>query len=113
MANANIGKSYLDINYIKYYDSCTNVSDKRFKTNINPISYEQALNFVINAKPVSYELIDSPLNVHHGMVAQDIKKYVNIQKNWGLVQEDGDGFLSLNYIEMIPDMIVVMQQLVK
>ena len=47
------------------------------------------------------------------MVAQDIKKYVNIQKNWGLVQEDGDGFLSLNYIEMIPDMIVVMQQLVK
>lgn len=113
IANANIGKSYLDINYIKYYDSCTNVSDKRFKTNINPISYEQALNFVINAKPVSYELIDSPLNVHHGMVAQDIKKYVNIQKNWGLVQEDGDGFLSLNYIEMIPDMIVVMQQLVK
>ena len=113
VANANIGKSFLDINYIKYYDSLTNASDRRFKTNIKPISYEQASDLILNAKPVSYELIDSPINVHHGMVAQDIKKYVNIQKNWSLVQEDKEGYLSLNYIEMIPDMIVVIQQLVR
>lgn len=107
---ANVGKIYVDTNYVIYYDSCTKASDKRLKTNIKTLTYDRAKKIILNSRPVTYEKVESPTLVHHGLVAQEVEK-LELEKNWQLVLTDKNGYRSIDYIELIPDLIAMVQGL--
>lgn len=108
-----------------YASSFNTGSDYRLKTNINSLSGKKTLDNVSQMNVVSYNLKqrevlltdsttallypeDSPLlaNEHFGLIAQELKElYPN------LVTEGTDGYLSINYIEIIPLLIQSIQEL--
>lgn len=107
-------------------NSTSYTSDLRFKENIRPL--DNALENLMKIKPFQYTFIqnkgnkendslnvnvnkDNSINynfdnkIHFGLIAQDIQKiYPN------LVTEDEKGYLSLNYVELIPIMINAIQK---
>lgn len=106
-------------------NSTTYTSDVRFKENILPINNQ--LNSLLKLKTYQYTFIQSEHfigdslsvnankeyhvdynfdnNLHYGLMAQDIEKiYPN------LVTRDENGYLSLNYTELIPILISSIQE---
>lgn len=105
-----------------------NTSDKRYKKNIVDIDSKKALTNVIQMLPVEYNLnqvyIDSKgestktsqgvfdeksqvfHKKHYGLIAQDLQKLYP-----DLVYEDGNGYLSINYIGIIPLLIESIKEL--
>jgi hypothetical protein len=103
-------------------------SDKRFKKNIFSINSTQSLNGILALNPVEYNLeqryyktpkdsakTETPyfddksqlfLKKHYGLIAQDLKKIYP-----DLVYEDADGYLSVNYIGIIPLLIQSVKEL--
>ena len=88
-------------------------SDLRFKNDIRDID-ESAIKALLSLHPVTYTFKrDSMLyldegeekRTHYGMVAQEVKKVLP-----ELVNEDGAGYLSINYIELIPLLVNVIQK---
>lgn len=106
--------------------SLNNVSDYRLKRNIENIS-SKSVNNVLKLIPVHYNLnqvyieeqsdtVSSPYGffseetdfekLHYGLIAQDVQQVFP-----ELVSEDGNGYLSVNYIELIPILISAVQNL--
>ncbi len=106
-------------------NSTTYTSDQRFKENIQPINNQlsnllrlktyqytfiQSERFVGDSLSVNANKEDHPdynfdSNLHYGLMAQDIEKiYPN------LVAKDENGYLSLNYTELIPILISSIQE---
>lgn len=56
------------------------VSDRRTKKDIEPLSLEEALDFVENVKPVKYRLKneDESKNKHSGYIAQSLKNHIDL-----------------------------------
>lgn len=92
-------------------------SDYRLKQDIKPIS-EQSIPSVVKLNPVSYMLKADSVHFnyekesqevsmpHFGLIAQEVREiYPN------LVYEAADGYLSVNYTELIPLLIHDMKQL--
>lgn len=131
--NGNIGVGNIGDNSFKMWiggnlrvNSTSYTSDLRFKENIRPL--DNALENLMKIKPFQYTFIqnkgnkendslnvnvnkDNSINynfdnkIHFGLIAQDIQKiYPN------LVTEDEKGYLSLNYVELIPIMINAIQK---
>lgn len=104
-------------------NSVTQTSDYRLKHDIQPVGAEalagiMALNpveFMYNQRQLEcgdtvvnlYEE-DSPIlkNKHYGLIAQELQKVYP-----DLVIEEGDGYLSVNYIELIPLLIQSVKEL--
>lgn len=80
-------------------------SDIRYKTNIKEIDKKKSMKLITNLNPISYELegIDGK---HRGLSAQEVEK-VMIQTNQKnqIYSIDKNGRYSLNYTELIPDLI--------
>lgn len=88
-----------------YYN---NTSDRRQKKQIEELSAERAKSFIMALKPVRYQYKEYDIGrVHHGMIAQDVQKAM--QDDWDVVRQDSEGMLSLNYIEIIADLIKTVQ----
>lgn len=84
---------------IKYTGVLTDVSDKRLKTNISPL--KSALERIRQIYTYSYSMLRDPnQRIEYGLIAQELQKIVP-----ELVYEQVDGFLSVNYIGLIPWLI--------
>lgn len=89
-----------------------NTSDERLKTDIKPISEDEAIAFIMAQEPVAFKWADVEENeifnheeVHHGLIAQRVQK---TSPSWDVVAGDGNT-LGLRYREMIADLIRVAQ----
>ena len=78
--------------------------------------------FIKSLKPAKYtykkEMLDKGVNInktHFGVMAQDIKKYLNSisDEDFNIIQYDEDGIMMVNYIELIGPMIKTIQELEK
>ena len=103
-------------------------SDRRYKRNIADLSPKTALSNILLMNPVEYNLkqmyvkskgdsavVERPLydeksqlfqKKHYGLVAQDLQKLYP-----DLVYEDNNGYLSVNYIGLIPLLIESIKEL--
>lgn len=103
-------------------------SDKRYKKNIAKISARTSLDNVLRMQPVEYNLlqiymkskgdstvVERPIydeksqlfqKKHYGLIAQDLQKMYP-----DLVYEDANGYLSVNYIGIIPLLIESIKEL--
>lgn len=103
-------------------------SDKRYKKNILALSSNSTLNILLQMQPVEYNLAqiymkskgdtavvekalyDEKSQVfkkkHYGLIAQDLQKLYP-----DLVYEDENGYLSINYIGIIPLLIESIKEL--
>lgn len=92
-------------------------SDYRLKENI--VNLENSVAGAINdLRPVSYTYKVDSTNVvygegakemkmtHYGLIAQDVQRLFP-----NLVYEGGDGYLSINYVELVPVLILYVQEL--
>ena len=88
-------------------------SDRRLKKNIVALDKEKTANFIYSLEPSEYEYIyDDKGTRRHGLIAQDVLTAMG-DETWGLYGEqeerDGSRYATLDYSELIPDLIAVMQ----
>lgn len=92
-------------------------SDSRLKENIDNLDHSLT-SMVKDLRPISYTYRQDSTNIvygesekemkktHYGLIAQDVQRLFP-----NLVYEGGDGYLSINYIELIPVLIMSIQEL--
>lgn len=88
-------------------------SDRRLKKDIKLLDKSEAANFVYSLQPSEYVYIyDNKNTCHHGLIAQDVLASME-DGTWGLYGEqeerDGSKYATLNYSELIPDLISTVQ----
>ena len=86
----------------------TNISDSRFKEEIEPL--EMGLETLSKINPKQYFLKNDPLHVtHFGIVADALQSVIPnlVYTN----EQDNDNLLSINYIELIPVLINAVNEL--
>lgn len=131
-------EAYIPGRYAGYFNGQTRVngnfyatavystSDSRLKTNISNVEHS-SLKKIQDLQPIQFtwNRIENPHcsdtttvkrtllsedvdyeRQHYGFLAQDVQKLYP-----ELVQEDGDGYLSINYIELIPLLVQAVQEL--
>ena len=108
-----VGETYVDGNLTTY--SFYNLSDMRLKSNVTPLSqlsWEQSpLAKLQNLEVIEYNLkrpstMKASEKRHYGVSAQELQElYPN------LVKEGQDGYLTVNYIEMVPLLLRSIQEL--
>lgn len=93
--------------------SVSTSSDIRFKDNISDIE-SSVLKSLASLRPVSYTFKRESMiylnegeeeRTHYGFIAQDVKEILP-----DIVSEDGAGYLSVNYVELIPLLIQAVKQ---
>lgn len=96
-----ISKYKLSVNGDVYAKSYQTASDERLKTNIRPLSGD----LLYNINGISYKKKNQPdKSVYFGFVAQEVQKvYPEI------VSIDDKGYLSINYLSLIPVCIEAMK----
>lgn len=81
-------------------------SDIRLKNNIKNINEDKSMNIINNLTPIEYTYKSDEKTFHRGLSAQEVE---NVLKNNGIKKEifeiNKEGYYSLNYIELIPDLI--------
>ena len=113
--------SFVNTNYAGYFNgnvkvtgtltatTVTQTSDSRFKENISSMQSDEVMNVLSRLNPVSYtfrndsNLFYSPEKAsatHYGLIAQEVQQILP-----EMVYEDGAGYLSINYTELIPLLI--------
>lgn len=86
--------------------SLSNTSDERKKESIETITNETANHIIDNIKPVKFIFKeDKSKQTHYGVIAQQVQQIAP-----ELITTSSDGFLSMNYIELIPLLINKVQQ---
>ena len=88
------------------YDGYHRQSDRRSKENIENIDEKQSIKIITDLKPVTYNYIDIK-NKQRGLIAQDVKETLNKNGVEDMVyyhNKENDRY-SLNYEELIPDLI--------
>lgn len=114
------------VNGTMYATSTSHTSDARLKTNITPVKTD-AVSKVKELRPIQFQwqqvedvVIEDSVAVkvphfssdtdfkreHYGLSAQDVQKLFP-----ELVEQDGAGYLSVNYVELIPLLIKAVQEL--
>ena len=68
------------------------------------------LNFILNLKPVSYNLIGGNNKSSYGFLAQDVEKIVGVETNIVSTDESKDHIKSLRYTEFIGPMVKAIQE---
>jgi hypothetical protein len=86
--------------------SIFNTSDICLKDNIIPISYDKQVN-VLNLNPIEFTFkTDKENKIHYGFLAQEVEKiYPELVKDRDL------GYKTVNYIEMIPLLLLKMKDM--
>lgn len=114
------------VNGTFYYTNMQATSDARLKTNISDVKLE-AVSQLKELHPVQFQwkqvedvIVEDSVTIktihfsndidfnkrHYGLIAQDVQKLFP-----ELVEESGDGYLSVNYMELIPILIQAVQDL--
>ena len=90
------------------YANVQGISDRRIKKNIRELSEQDAVNFIMGCEPVKFEYVEGnyPPGVHHGLVAQDVRKIAN---DWAVVGGSEDTMYAIGYTEIIADLIKTVQ----
>ncbi len=95
---------------INYSGNLTNISDQRYKTNVQTLS--GSLSKVSSLRGVSYQFNQSGFpeknfddKTHLGFIAQEIQKIFP-----ELVSTDQNGFLAVNYVGLIPVLVSAIQE---
>lgn len=86
-------------------------SDARLKENIEEI--ENGLDLINNLRPVKYTYIseaESPI-INYGLIAQEVRPFVEENSNIVNGQETEDEYLSLEYIQFIAPLIAAVKEL--
>lgn len=87
----------------------TNVSDRRFKTNIAPIA--SGLDVIMNLKPVSYNMKNSAdTRLNWGFIAQDVEQLVGTNNAVVTVGTDKDRSLGLRYSDFVAPLVKAVQE---
>ena len=89
-------------------------SDIRLKNNISNISQEKSLNIINNLTPIEFTYKADEKEYHRGLSAQEVEQVLKdngIEKEIYEIRENGD--YSLNYSELIPDLINCIKYLTK
>ena len=88
--------------------SIFNTSDKNHKEEIQQISDSKIEN-LFNLEPVEYKFkTDSKKIVHYGLIAQDVEKVYP-----ELINDSNLGFKTVNYMELIPLLLLKMKNMQK
>jgi hypothetical protein len=97
------------------YPSCSNVSDRRIKTDITRLKGANGLVAINALRPISYYWKDPKKGSGEqiGFVAQDVRDvFPQAVINTGIITKDApDGILSLNYSALTAPMVLAIQQL--
>jgi hypothetical protein len=97
------------------FPSCSNVSDKRIKTDIAALSPAAGLAAIGTLRPVSYRWKDAKMGQGQqiGLLAQDVRAvFPQLVTNTGSVTKDApDGVLALNYSALAAPIVLAIQQL--
>ena len=83
-------------------------SDRRLKKDIETIDAADAMNFVMQLRPVKYRMKSDEEHLRFGFIAQEVKEIDDEHSE--LVMEDGSEYLNLNYTDMIADLVKVVQE---
>ncbi|HMJ70984.1 MAG TPA: tail fiber domain-containing protein [Cyclobacteriaceae bacterium] len=87
----------------------TNVSDRRMKTNIQPI--ENGLDLIMKMKPMSYNMkSSSDQRTNWGFIAQDIEALVGTNNAVVTVSADKDRSLGLRYTDFVAPLVKAVQE---
>jgi hypothetical protein len=87
----------------------TALSDRRFKTNIQPM--DKGLAFIMQLKPVSYLIKNtSDTRTNWGFIAQDIENLVGTDNAVLTIGQDSERTLGLRYTDFISPMVKAMQE---
>ena len=83
-------------------------SDKKLKEDIEPISHSK-IEKLLDLEPVEYKLkTDIKKKKHYGLIAQDIEEIYP-----ELINDNNLGFKSVNYMELIPLILLKMKNMQK
>lgn len=93
-----------------YYTNMHSNSDRKLKEDITYIDINKSAELVYSLKPVSYRYKSNNSILHHGLIAQDVEESA-LYDTWDVVSESYEGNKTLNYVEMIADLIATVQQL--
>jgi hypothetical protein len=97
------------------YPSCSNVSDKRIKTDIANLLPASGLTAINALRPVSYKWKDARTGTEQqiGLIAQDVRTvFPQVVTNTGIITKDApDGILALNYSALTAPIVLAIQQL--
>lgn len=89
-------------------------SDIRLKNNISNIEQQTSMNIINNLTPIEFTYKADETEYHRGLSAQEVEQVLNnngIEKEIYEIRENGD--YSLNYSELIPDLINCIKYLTK
>lgn len=105
--------------YEKWNWAYQQVSDKRLKTDIKEIDHNVSKKIVSSIKPVSYKWADAEetqsldrTHYNYGFIAQDVKDSLDNaeEKDYSMVSDGENGYLTLQYIQLIPHLVNVVNQ---
>jgi hypothetical protein len=85
--------------------SIFNTSDARLKNNIKEITKEDMEN-LFSLNPINFKYIKNSKKTHYGFLAQDVEKIFP-----QLVENNNDGYKTVNYQELIPLMLAKMRDM--
>lgn len=80
-------------------------SDRRIKADITDLEHSEE--FVEALRPMRFKYTDRD-GYHHGFIAQDVQEA--LKDDCAIVMEDEDGMLSVNYAEIVADLVGVVQK---
>lgn len=93
----------------------TVTSDRRLKRGIKALDAEISKQFIAALKPSSYEYRGTPGVNHHGFIYDELDR-IKPDPVWAVSEKqknimgDGDSYGTVNYTEIIPDIVAVLQQ---
>ena len=88
-------------------------SDRSLKENFREITGEEACRFMKLVRPVEYTMKDDDLN-QLGFIAQEVEEAEQkAGRDFGIVSEDGDGYLGMQYMAFVPIMAAAVQEIDK
>ena len=91
-----------------YANAFTNISDERLKDNISSIREEEIQDFHL-LEPKTFNYKENDLHEkHYGFIAQEVEKIFP-----QLVKDNITGYKTINYIEMIPLLVIKINEMQK
>lgn len=90
-------------------------SDVRLKYDIELLDIQERAKFIYAQEPCRFKYNYDPDGYYrHGLIAQRVQETIEMEK-WAVVSEntgaDGETYLTLNYMELIADLIATVQEL--
>jgi hypothetical protein len=105
---ANRKKSVYIYTDLYVHGSIYNTSDKNHKEEIEPIS-DSKIEKLLDLEPVEYKLkSDTKNKKHYGLIAQDVEEIYP-----ELISDSNLGFKTVNYMELIPLLLLKMKNMQK